>query len=97
MPGGDICGAANCGLFDHLVGSREQRRREVEAEHPGDLGIDYDDLGAAGVDARGDCGTRGFQTRLNALARSRHSIAKSSSTSRRLASAIAAVRIYSSA
>src|SRR5262252_8665484 len=55
------------------------------------------DLRAARLDARSGCSIRGFQTRLNALARSRHAIAKLSSASRRVASAIAAVRIYSSA
>ena len=28
------------GLFDHLVGGREQRQRHSEAEHPGGLGVD---------------------------------------------------------
>src|SRR5262249_3155726 len=28
------------GSFDHLVGLREQRRRDVEAKHPGSLGVD---------------------------------------------------------
>src|SRR5262249_17979510 len=32
LPIGDICGAADCTLFDHLVGAGEQRRRHVERE-----------------------------------------------------------------
>jgi hypothetical protein len=30
----------SAGLFDHLVGAREQRRRHGEAEHPGSLSVD---------------------------------------------------------
>src|SRR5260370_34624268 len=35
MPRGDICSAANCRLFDHLVGADEQVRRDFEVERPG--------------------------------------------------------------
>src|SRR5262245_44331257 len=35
MPIPDSCGAANGVLFDHLVGVREQRRRNRQAESPG--------------------------------------------------------------
>src|SRR6266516_4480762 len=32
--------SAHGNSFDHLVGGSEQRRRHVEAEHPGGLGVD---------------------------------------------------------
>src|SRR5262249_36952771 len=32
VPKADICGAANCSLFDHLVGRGEQRRRNSHAK-----------------------------------------------------------------
>jgi hypothetical protein len=35
VPRSDICGAANCSLFDHLVGDGEQRRWNFEAEYFG--------------------------------------------------------------
>jgi hypothetical protein len=37
LPRSDISGAANCSLFDYLVGAREQGRRHGEAEGPGGL------------------------------------------------------------
>jgi hypothetical protein len=40
VPQGDICSAANCILFDHLVGAAEQRDREGEAECLGGLKVD---------------------------------------------------------
>ena len=40
VPRSDISGAANCSLFDHLVGAGEQRRRHCEAKHPGCLRVD---------------------------------------------------------
>src|SRR5215471_18972747 len=40
VPQGDICSAANCILFDHIVGAVEQRRRHGEAERLGRLGVD---------------------------------------------------------
>jgi hypothetical protein len=40
VPQGDICSAANRGLFDHLVGQREQRRRNFKPERFGGLQID---------------------------------------------------------
>src|SRR5262249_22501314 len=72
----------------------------IAKKKPNDFEHRRDPLGmitTARLDARSECSIRGFQTRLNALARSRHAIAKLSSASRRVASAIAAVRIYSSA
>src|ERR1700745_4189526 len=41
VPLGDICSAANCSLFDHLVGTGEQRGRYVQAERLGSLEIDH--------------------------------------------------------
>ena len=41
MPEGDIRTAANCILFDHLVGAGEQRWRHREAERLGSLEIDH--------------------------------------------------------
>jgi hypothetical protein len=38
---GDICSAANCALLDHLVGEREQRWRNFDAECLGGLAIDH--------------------------------------------------------
>jgi hypothetical protein len=35
VPRSDICSAANCGLFDHLVGARKQRDGRVEAQRFG--------------------------------------------------------------
>jgi hypothetical protein len=35
VPKADICTAANCSLFDHLVGAHQQRRRHFEAERFG--------------------------------------------------------------
>src|SRR6516162_4255597 len=32
VPKAEICGAANCSLFDHLVGRGEQRRRNSHAK-----------------------------------------------------------------
>ena len=32
VPGSDICSAANCNLFDDLVGAGMQHRRNFEAE-----------------------------------------------------------------
>ena len=40
MPIGDISSAANCTLFDHLIGAREQHRRDCEAERLGGDQID---------------------------------------------------------
>ena len=37
---GDICSAANCTLFDHLIGTREQRGRYFEAERLGGDQVD---------------------------------------------------------
>src|SRR5262252_5134971 len=37
----DICSAANCGLFDYLVGGREQRRGHCEAERLGSFEVDH--------------------------------------------------------
>src|SRR6516165_6327724 len=39
VPQGDICSAANCSLFNHLVGAREQRRWHCEAKGVGSLEI----------------------------------------------------------
>src|SRR5262249_14143349 len=80
-------------LIDAIAKKKTKRLRA--STRP--FGHDHDDLRAARLDARSECSIGGFQTRLNALARSRHAIAKLSSASRRLASTIAAVRIYSSA
>src|SRR6266511_6312525 len=40
VPGSDICSAANCGLFDHLVGNGEHARGNVEAKRFCGLEID---------------------------------------------------------
>jgi len=40
VPKADSCNAANRALFDHLVGSGEQRLRHVEAERLGGREID---------------------------------------------------------
>jgi len=40
VPKADSCSAANLRLFDHLVGSGEHGRRELEAERLGGLHID---------------------------------------------------------
>jgi len=32
VPGADICSAANCRLFDHLVGAQQERIRDHQAE-----------------------------------------------------------------
>ena len=40
VPKGDIRIAANCRLFDHLVGAGKQRRRNFEAERLGRLEVD---------------------------------------------------------
>ncbi len=40
MPLADICDAANCSLFDHLVGDREHPVRDGEAERLGRRQID---------------------------------------------------------
>ena len=40
VPKADSCSAANLRLFDHLVGSGEHGRRELEAERFGGLQID---------------------------------------------------------
>ena len=32
VPRGDICSAANCSLFDHLVGAGEHDRRNLKAD-----------------------------------------------------------------
>jgi hypothetical protein len=39
-PLSDICRAANCSLFDYLIGEREQRRGNLEAERLGGLEVD---------------------------------------------------------
>jgi hypothetical protein len=36
----DLCSAANCALFDYLVGAGEHRRRHVAAERLGGLEVD---------------------------------------------------------
>jgi hypothetical protein len=41
VPRGDICSAANCSLFDHLVGAGEQGRWYVEAERLCGLEINH--------------------------------------------------------
>src|SRR5262245_11954022 len=41
VPIPDSCAAANATLFDNLIGAREQRRRDVDAERLGRLEIDY--------------------------------------------------------
>ena len=40
VPKADICGAANSTLFDHLVGARQQRLRDGDAERFRRLEID---------------------------------------------------------
>src|SRR5262245_32224677 len=40
VPIADICSAANCALFDHLVGAAYQGDGEGKAECPGGLKID---------------------------------------------------------
>jgi hypothetical protein len=41
VPLADICGAASFSLFDHLVGAREQRCWDFEAERSRSLEIDH--------------------------------------------------------
>src|SRR5262249_9732635 len=39
VPQADICGAANCSLFDHLVGAHKQCSRYGDAKRPGGLEV----------------------------------------------------------
>ena len=41
VPKGDICSAANCILFDHLIGDRQELIRHVQAERPGGFHINH--------------------------------------------------------